>query len=261
MKAPAALLALLLPVLLPRPSRLLGQETRTIRADNAPVWGSDVELVVKLSPGGDILTTLPVPSEGRGSGSWVLASPEGFMWPFIEKVTSAMSPRGYLVSGSTRDYSFDILSSDRPYRPQLRIQRAWKPVSLNREERSQWEAWGRFFAARKRPGSPDVDTHIPRVKPAYRRLEVDREGRIWVDRYVEAVHRDRPPREPGDERPLLTWFEPRTFDVFDLAGEFLGTVVLPPKTYIYCRRGMVLLGEQVGELDESYIVRYRLEPG
>jgi len=213
--------------------------------------------MVRISPAGEVLMTLSVPSEGRGAGSWVLASPEGYMWPFIEKVSSDLSPEGYLVTGSNHEYSFDLLHTGGTV---LRVERDWEPVPLNKEERSEWEQWGRFFADQKRPGAPEIDTNIPKVKPAYRQLEVDEDGRVWVDRYVEAVHRDRRPREAGDERPLLTWFEPRTFDVFEPTGEYLGTVVLPPKTYIQSRRGMYLLGEQVGELDETYVVLFRLNP-
>jgi streptogramin lyase len=213
--------------------------------------------MVRISPAGEVLMTLSVPSEGRGAGSWVLASPEGYMWPFIEKVSSDLSPEGYLVTGSNHEYSFDLLHTGGTV---LRVERDWEPVPLNKEERSEWEQWGHFFADQKRPGAPEVDTSIPKTKPAYRQLEVDEDGRVWVDRYVEAVHRDRPPREAGDERPLLTWFEPRTFDVYQPTGEFLGTVVLPPKTFVHCRRGMYLLGEQVGELEETYVARFRIEP-
>jgi len=230
-------------------------KTMTVDRDR-PEWDWPRSMV-KLSPTGEVLTTLSVPSEGRGGGSWVLASPEGYMWPFIEKVSSDLSPEGYLVTGSNQEYSFDVLHPDGTV---LRVERDWEPVPLNKEERSEWEQWGHFFADQRRPGAPEVDTNIPKVKPAYRHLEVDEDGRVWVDRYVEAVHRDRPPREAGDERPLLTWFEPRTFDVFEPTGEYLGTVALPPKTYIQSRRGMYVLGEQVGELDETYVVLFRLNP-
>ncbi len=213
--------------------------------------------MVKLSPTGEILDTLPVPSQGPGAGSWVLSAPEGYMWPFIEKVSSDLSPEGYLVTGSNQDYAFEFLHRDGTV---LRVERDWEPVPLNREERSEWEQWGQYLADRRRPGAPEINSSIPGMKPAYRQLEVDEDGRVWVDRYVEAVHRDRPPRKAGDERPLLTWLEPRTFDVFEATGEFLGTVVLPPGTFIQCRRGMNLLGEQIGELDETYVVRFRIEP-
>lgn len=252
----------------PFPADLLSARDLSVDT-NGNLWimtmGMDRELpewdwprsMVQFSPNGEVLSTLPVPSEGRGGGSWVLASPEGYMWPFVDKVSSDMSPEGYLVSGSNAEYSFDIVHADGSV---LRVERAWEPVKLNGEERSQWEAWAQFLDEQRRPGAPEIDRHIPELKPAYRQLEVDQDGRIWVDRYVEAVHRDRTPREPGDERPLLTWFEPRTFDVFERDGKFLGTVVLPPKTYIQSRRGMYLLGEHVGEFDETYVVLLRLEP-
>jgi sugar lactone lactonase YvrE len=227
-------------------------ETMTMDRER-PEWDWPRSMV-KFSPTGDRLASIPIPSEGRGPGAWVLASPAGYMWPFIEIVSSAFSPHGYLVSGSNRDYSFDLLKDEGPV---LRVERDREPVKLNNEERSQWEQWGQFFV-KQRPSSETL-TDIPKEKPAFRELVVDEDGRIWVDRYVKAEHRDRAPREAGDERPLLTWFEPRTFDVFEAAGNFLGTVVLPRDTYIHCRRGMFLLGERTGDLDVVTVVRYRIE--
>lgn len=87
------------------------------------------------------------------------------------------------------------------------------------------------------------------------------DGRIWVERYVEAKERPGPPRAEGDQRPRRVWREPRTFDVFEPDGRILGTVVLPEDTYIFVRRGRHVWGTYRDESDVSYIIRLRLETG
>ncbi|MEX2281150.1 MAG: hypothetical protein WEE89_01555 [Gemmatimonadota bacterium] len=67
-------------------------------------------------------------------------------------------------------------------------------------------------------------------------------------------------RKPGSKNPPRLWREPRTFDVFDAGGRFLGTVVAPRHTQFEFRRGLQLWGVTRGEFDEQYVVRYRIEP-
>jgi hypothetical protein len=91
-------------------------------------------------------------------------------------------------------------------------------------------------------------------------VSVDRDGRIWVDRYTAAVHRAdiRPGPTRADGPPALTWREPRTFDVFEPAGRLLGTVVAPPATRFLHQRGNTIWAVTRGEFDENYVVRFRL---
>jgi len=91
---------------------------------------------------------------------------------------------------------------------------------------------------------------------------VDDDGRIWVDRYVAAVKRTDLPGPRGDNPPPpITWREPRTFDVFEPAGRFLGTVVMPRHTTVWLRRGNLMWGTVRGEFDETCVVRLRLVTG
>ena len=99
---------------------------------------------------------------------------------------------------------------------------------------------------------------IPSVKPAYRDFYVGDHGRVWVHRYVEATKREVPPRSLGDKRPLLTWREPTTFDVFEPDGTFLGTVVVPVATSIRVWSGKRMWGVQTGDEGEQ-LVRWRIE--
>jgi hypothetical protein len=102
--------------------------------------------------------------------------------------------------------------------------------------------------------------NVPSVKPVFHDLSIGDDGRIWVRRYVAAQKRnDLPAPRGANPPPPITWREPPTFDVFEPSGRFLGTVVLPHRTYLWIRKGATMWGVTHGEFDEIYIVRYRLE--
>ncbi|MEX2283833.1 MAG: hypothetical protein WEE89_15215 [Gemmatimonadota bacterium] len=129
-----------------------------------------------------------------------------------------------------------------------------------REEKLEWDARARHTNQRLSPGDASYGVTVPAVKPAYHDFSVGEDGRIWVRRYVAAQKRtDLPPPRGTNPPPPISWREPPTFDVFEPGGRFLGTVVLPHRTYLWVRRGNSLWGTTRGALDETYIVRYRLE--
>jgi hypothetical protein len=182
--------------------------------------------------------------------------------PFNLERISALSNRGYLVVGHNRSYALDVhLTSDRV----RRISRDIDVEPLKPQEHAQWEAWREYSEKRARerygPGRVPDYPPVPRTKPFFSHLIVDADGRIWVDRYVAATKQAVEPREPGDERPLLEWRQPPTFDVIHQDGTFLGTVVLPKDTEARFMRGMYIWGEYSGEFGESYVVRLRIVPG
>jgi len=121
-------------------------------------------------------------------------------------------------------------------------------VRLKTEERDQWRARAKRFKK---------TYTIPWTKPAFRDIYVGDEGRIWIDRYTEAVQRE-PRDDDRPERPPLTWLEPRTFDVFEPDGVFLGTVVGPPQTELLLWKGDFVWGVERGPSDEPYVVRLRI---
>jgi hypothetical protein len=225
------------------------------------------QLWLKVSATGQVLDTIPIPLEN--STAFVLMTSEGDDPPFVTSVFSTMSPLGYLVTGNNTTYSFTLVKDGKP----LKVERSYQPVPVARAEKAEWDAWADRFAnapgARTvRPGpdgKPQVTEEkgpgrytVPNTKPPYRNLTVDDEGRIWVDRHVAAVQRPDT-RKPDSKSPPHVWREPRTFDVFDPDGKFLGTVVAPPQTQFLVQRGMQLWGVTKGEFDEEYVVRYRIE--
>lgn len=205
---------------------------------------------------------VPLPQDTDRVPSFTVILPEGYARPFIPEWDYALSPLGHFVTAHSLRYAFNIVSEDGdPARPRqvTRVERPWEPVRLTRGERSEWQARADFYT-RRTPRGASSGVQVPEVKPAIRAVSVDREGRIWVDRYVVAVKRtDIPPRPVSADRPPpLTWREPRTFDVFEPSGRFLGTIVAPPRARLLWQRGSTVWAVVRGEMDENYVVRYRL---
>lgn len=106
---------------------------------------------------------------------------------------------------------------------------------------------------------------VPETKPAYRGFYFDDGGRIWVHLHVPAGKREvgEPRSMSGVQEPMpgISWREPVVFDVFETDGTYLGEVRMPERTTVAAIRGEELWAIQRGELDEPYVVRYRVELG
>jgi hypothetical protein len=109
-----------------------------------------------------------------------------------------------------------------------------------------------------RPGGSRRTYDISRAKPAIRGLTSDHLGRIWVDVFVEAEKRDEPARPAGDARPLLTWKERTTYDVFSPAGAYLGRIQLPAQAVLLDVYQDRLLLRTKGQEGEDHVAVYRI---
>ena len=236
--------------------------------DQSTVW-------VKVNNKGEVLDSIPIPS----------AEPEikvygGPHKSDVDAIASTLSRDGQIISGDPQTYAFEI---ERPGQPCIRVEREYTPIRLTGAEKREWDAMAAWLS--KQPGSQTFSTGpdgkrqvvngpadkyiVPAVKPAYRTLRVDQDGRVWVERYVAATKQPPPPAPaprpngqpiPGlADRPVSVMREPITFDVFEADGRFLGTVVQPPKVRFMFMRGRNVWGVARGEFDESYIVRYRID--
>ncbi|HEX6630756.1 MAG TPA: 6-bladed beta-propeller [Gemmatimonadaceae bacterium] len=180
------------------------------------------------------------------------------MVPFTAEPLDAFSPYGYLVSGKGDRYSV-LLSRRRA--PPVRIERTVTPVPVSDDERAEAEA---RTTARMRTIDPRWTWNgipIPDHKPFFRRLRIDADGRIWVERTLASIrmsHSIVPARD--DEPPPSHWREPVAYDVFGADGSLLGTVPVPEHAslrYLQCDR---VWGVVRDSLDIDYVVRWRLEP-
>ena len=211
----------------------------------------------RISPDGTVLDTLAVPEASAGGGrSIVIHTRAGDRGPFPERTLDALSPFGHLVTGFNGTYAFSILD------PAGAIEvepEGFRPVEVKAGERAEWRA--RVAHAERRSG--EAHAEVPRWKPAYRDLWVDSDGRIWVHRYAEAFQRDEPIPELWPEvldgtEPPITWEEPMLYDVFGADGRLLGCVRVPPDSEVMASRGSLAWGISRGELDEEYVVRWRV---
>jgi len=227
------------------------REQRTARGVVTLGGGEVPKLLIKVSPAGDLVDSIRLPLEEKGP-AFVLMTADGARWNFPTAVCYTRSPLGYAVLGRNDPYAFDIAMANGSV---TRVERDYEPVALHRQERNQWEARADRF---ERRGAERFDA-IPSRKPAYRDLYVGDDGRIWVERYVEAVKRDVKPREPGDTRPILEWREASSFDVFEPDGTFLGSVTAPESTRILVRRGDRVWGVYRDDYDVEYVVRFLVE--
>jgi hypothetical protein len=214
---------------------------------------------LKVDPLGNVVDSLPVPRPNRVGRPLILWTPGGPLEPFTVETVSALSPYGYQVVGRTDRYAVWRRLLDGGV---LRIERGGRRLPVSRQEREEWEAVEDYFRVRDRPGAKEFDP-IPSRKPFFRRLWVDESGRVWVSRYVAAVHVARSRQEKEEDRGALSldWVEPPVWDVLDKGGELLGTVTLPRNTLVVAARGLMVWAIAHGRLDESYLVRYRIVNG
>ncbi len=166
----------------------------------------------------------------------------------------AWSPTGYFVAGFGDRYT---VSSFRGPRDVLRIERVVPRIPVGREERVHWE---RVLGEAYRRDPHHDPPSVADPKAVFSALTVDADTRIWVrlhmpsrrSRVAEAPVPGLPPRAGP------TWLEDRVYDVFQPDGSYLGQVALRPRSWLAAASGDKLWVVQLGELDEAYLIRYRL---
>lgn len=208
---------------------------------------------LRYRPDGTVHDSIPVPPIDRAVGrTFWLSTSDGMRWNFVERDLVAPYGTGGVLSGQSHAYRVVV---DNGRSRVLVIERGARRVPLGSAERNEWEAWAQYMASRP----PGRRYEIPREKPYIRALESDHLGRIWVDVFVEAEKRNEPPRPPGDARPLLTWKERTTYDVFSPSGAYLGRVRLPAQGVILDILGDRLLVRTRGSDDEERVGVYRIQ--
>jgi hypothetical protein len=208
-------------------------------------------VLVKVSQTGEVLGRIPLPRENKSGASFVLMTSEGPTWYPVVSTRHAWSPLGYVVSGRNDTYTITLLHSDSTT---TSLGRDVAPEPLAGPERDMWRAWADHFERTRGGGyPPPLD-----VKPWFKDIYTGKDGTVWVHRHVRAEWRDLPPRPAGDERPLLSWREPVTFDVFEAGGTFLGTVVMPPEALMVVAEDRLVWGIVAGEAGEQ-VVRWRIQ--
>ncbi|MBX3134012.1 MAG: hypothetical protein KF689_11595 [Gemmatimonadaceae bacterium] len=196
---------------------------------------------------------VPAPgmSGGRGFG---LGTNDGTYSAIPSDSMYAIGLDGAIVTASPRRYHLKVVRGDRT----LEFTRDDAAVRYADRERAEWQAWREYLGNR----NPQQQlAPIPELKPFLRSLRMDELDRLWVQVHVVAEPRDIPPRSAGDARPLLTWRERNTYDLFDSSsGGYIGRVAFPYATQLVATRGDRAWLIEEGPSGEQRIGVYELRP-
>jgi hypothetical protein len=224
--------------------------------------------VVRYSPQGDIVDTIPAPTWDFDRAQ-VTASGDGFRTvrtvPFSPIIAWTFSPRGYMVGGVSTDYRID---SFLPTGAVHRFERAFAPVLVKGAEADERRE-SITNNLRRRAGLWTWNgPPIPDEKPPFTEIFASWEGNIWVCLSTEGTPR-MTIEEAADEevrtgRRPFRFQESVAFDVFSPLGRYLGHVS-PPESF-RIEPEPIVRGDHVwavtrDALDVPRVVRFRIVRG
>lgn len=222
--------------------------------------------LIELSAEGVPLDTVAIPRWGyqpptisaRSGGS-----SQTWNVPFSATSVWTWSPRGHFIGGLGTRYAIDTFRRDGTV---LRIERLTDPVPVTEGEKAAQEhrvrqAMRRLDPAWRWNGPPIGDT-----KPPFRRIQVARDGRVWVLLHTPGREVPAGPPSAGDAPaeapPPPAWTEPVLFDVFEPDGRYLGQVRAPdgfqmsPRPVLGTERVWAVVEDELGV---QSVVRFRME--
>lgn len=173
--------------------------------------------------------------------------------PFIPKLVWSLGRDGSVAVGCPANYEF---SMRRPDGTVVVISRLWDPWPVPEEVRAFFMQWG---------GVPDV----PATRPAYARIVMPGDGRIWVWPNKPAERVLVEPEVAAATGVEYRWqlAETGAFDVFSYDGEWIGSVLLPkelqysgfPNEPPLVIRGDTIWGVTVDSLGVETVGRFRVQ--
>lgn len=198
----------------------------------------------KYNSRGELTDTLHIPPDPTvHPQTFVLFTASGNAYPFISRPMSALSPLGYLITGTNNEYTITLHKPD----GDLIIKRDFEPVTVTDGEKEQWKKWIDYY---------NVSHSVPDIKPVFKKIMTDMQGRIWVWRYVDAVYTEE--NIGPHYGPESKWWEPPIFDVFNPDGSYYARVELPFEANFHEAKDNQVWALVKGEFDELYVVRYQL---
>lgn len=218
---------------------------RIVASRPGPERSEDGRLVyVRIRPEAAVIDTVasPLPPE-LGPLERIVVGMEAeavpITIPFQAHPILALTPHGRFAVGATTEYSLRLAdpvrwrSGSDPVRASTTdwISRTPSRVPVSDPERRAWAGWVRDQTDEPGRATPAPSAlELPSFKPPIGVVHFDDDGRTWIRIAVPAVRiaSDAGVGGPVSERAWSGALqEPQTFDVFDLAGEVLGRVVLP----------------------------------
>ena len=203
--------------------------------------------------------------------------------PFEPRTLSALSPRGYFVTGFPQRYAFEMLVPPGAAAAPRRWRAGDPVVSVRRDDakaspvsRAQRDSARRSIEERMRSLDPSWSWDgppIPDTHPFYTRLIPALDGRIWLSLFSDASASQgtgtvlmqvgggrgggAPPR-PRSPAPPAVPSAPMPYDVFEPSGVYLGRVEIPARVVLGAMRGDQVWGIAYNDDDVSFLKRYRI---
>jgi hypothetical protein len=232
------------------------------------------EALIRLRPDGTVIDTLAGPVLPDVSLPTLRASRPGrsigLAVPFAPWGTWEWSPLGYFVTGVSNRYAIDLRIPPRtgatarpptwrPGDPVVSIRRQVAPVEVGNAERAAHRA--RIVASLREtdPRWEWTGPDVPRVKPAFRRILIGNDGRIWVDVSLPSENVTPPAGADPRYEESVPFRQPRIFEVFEPDGTWLGRVRVPDQIRLHAIQGDVVWGETRDADDVPSAVRYRVD--
>ena len=211
---------------------------------------------LRHSRDGIVVDSIPAPRDETPVGSsFLIVTSDGYRFNFPARQTiDAPYALGGVVTARADEYRFVIST---PGQRALVIQRSHSRIPLGAREHEEWLAIARDMPPHLR--APNVRYDAPKLKPVIRDLFSDHLGRVWVDVYVAAEKRNVKCRRPGNTRPLLTWRERTTYEVFASTGVYLGRIQLPPESRLLDVRANRVYLRTLGPDCEEQVSVYRIQ--
>lgn len=204
---------------------LLAVQPPTGLMPRADEWTENA-LFVRIAPDGEAERVLSLPAVRFAR---IPSSVEAVV--FGPVLGFAFSADG-VVAGYPDRFAIGDYAADGTLRRSIR--RDWEPVSVNDADAEAVRARLRSIMTeagipddpelREQPESQIQELHIAATLPAFGRLLLDSEGRLWAERV--------PPVPVVVAGPFPTRPEPSPWDVFDVDGVWLGTVATPADTHV-----------------------------
>lgn len=215
---------------------------------------------VRLGEAGTVTDTVFTPADAAHECTTLsMAEFRAGFWedrrePFVPKTTWALGRDGSLAVGCPAFYSLDL---HRPGRPVLRIRKSpWQPLRTVPDARE---------GLAPQSGLP----RLPATRPAYARIILPSDGRIWVWPNQPSQLVPVPPDMVERFGRTASWriANGGAFDVFDAEGRWLAVVRLPAEVRFSgfpTEPGLLIRGDTLwavasDALGVQTIVRYRID--
>lgn len=207
---------------------------------------------LRLTLAGALVDSIRAPDEDLAGWPFVVITEDGPQWSFPVITLFSVLPDGGMAWGRNSAYHIDL---HRANGQRHVIDRPYSGVPIRDTEREEWDSLWRSIRARSSERQP---TPIPALKPAFRDLFADHDGRLWVHLYVPARSLPPVPTRPQGRSPPLTIREPNVYDVFGQEAGFLARIELLENAHVIGAGGDRIWALASGPAGEPTFHRYRI---